>query len=624
MATISFNPRDVKPLLSSLGLDQAPDTTKPDVSQLPPPPMPPPRTPAQAGFDAWNGDPQNQAKVLKAITTPGQPIVPAPPPPVSGSLYAGATPPPLSSAKPLPGGNLSAYSPAAGPSTPPLLPYSPHSQVKPLAGMQGGVPDVSAGMRSANVTPSVQALSGMSGSLPNVAAPSPSVSPAIQPLPGFAGAVPNVAAPLANVRPLDPAVERLQTDQAELTRLQKTGSGASQIKNPWLRTIARIGDAAGTVLAPGVMAVTPGSTVHNWTLQNLQQGKVAADQSALKDQADLAKSAADTAYETARPGIEQNKLNQKQLAAQQRISQHAAGNGQNVTYNDDGMPTFTDDPTSQAFKDRQSLAAMHQATADSDAIKSEIQRNRWQPGTPEYADAQRRLQQVDRRLQVATAGLGLRRDNFNMKAYNVGPDGKVLPGSLVGEDGVAIGTANAANVRPTGQERNKGDMANSAQEQLGTLKSIVQKRPDIFGPASGRKTDFNVWMGSQDPDAQRFRAARTIAGDHLAGTFGGRSESALTAIDNAIGQFKDNPAAVAAGLDQLSGANTVFQKAGRMPVAGSGNAPGMQTSRPGGKHGPGSPPLASYKQTATGAGGHKIGTNDGNSWFDVQTGKRVQ
>jgi hypothetical protein len=33
----------------------------------------------------------------------------------------------------------------------------------------------------------------------------------------------------------------------------------------------------------------------------------------------------------------------------------------------------------------------------------------------------------------------------------------------------------------------------------------------------------------------------------------------------------------------------------------------------------------SYQQTATGPGGHKIGSNDGgNTWFDVQTGKAVQ
>src|SRR6266705_109855 len=76
---------------------------------------------------------------------------------------------------------------------------------------------------------------------------------------------------------------KLGADQAELSRLQSTGSGVSQIKNSFLRTAARIGDAAGTILAPGVMSAVPGTTVHNWTLQNLKQGQVADDQANLKD-----------------------------------------------------------------------------------------------------------------------------------------------------------------------------------------------------------------------------------------------------------------------------------------------------------------------------------------------------
>ena len=93
-------------------------------------------------------------------------------------------------------------------------------------------------------------------------------------------------------------------------------------------------------------------------------------------------------------------------------------------------------------------------------------------------------------------------------------------------------------------------------------------------------TDFNVWIGSQDPDAQRFRAARTIAGDHLAGTFGGRSEAALSALDSAIGHFKDNPKAVAAGLDQLQEANHLFLNAGKVHTVG-GNQPASGGGNPG-------------------------------------------
>ena len=150
--------------------------------------------------------------------------------------------------------------------------------------------------------------------------------------------------------------------------------------------------------------------------------------------------------------------------------------------------------------------------------------------------------------------------------------GNALPGAMLDANGKPVGSHFSANVRPTGQERNKADMASSADQQIGDMRKIVRQRPDIFGPAAGRKTNFDVWIGSQDPDAQRFRAARTIAGDHLAGTFGGRSEAALNALDNAIGQFKDNPAAVQAGLDQLKEANHLFLQRGTVHTKGGNNS----------------------------------------------------
>jgi len=57
-------------------------------------------------------------------------------------------------------------------------------------------------------------------------------------------------------------------DRAELARKEITGSGISQIGNPALRTIARIGDVAGSIAAPGIMSRIPGTTFHH----NLQVG----------------------------------------------------------------------------------------------------------------------------------------------------------------------------------------------------------------------------------------------------------------------------------------------------------------------------------------------------------------
>ena len=104
---------------------------------------------------------------------------------------------------------------------------------------------------------------------------------------------------------------------------------------------------------------------------------------------------------------------------------------------------------------------------------------------------------------------------------------------------------------PTASERQRADFALSAHEQLDTMKNILTSRPDLFGPLSGRYTDFTQWIGSQDPDAQRFRMAAQITSDHAIAVFGARSQYASESIFNIVGQNGTNPAAGAAALDQL-------------------------------------------------------------------------
>lgn len=125
---------------------------------------------------------------------------------------------------------------------------------------------------------------------------------------------------------------------------------------------------------------------------------------------------------------------------------------------------------------------------------------------------------------------------------------------------------------PTGQERGRAQLANSALEQLDDMKGILSSRSDLFGPVAGRKTDFTVWVGSQDPDAQRFRAAAQIAADHLAGVFGGRSQAALKAIYDVVGKNTTNPAAAIAGLEQMGKAAGNIKQSGGGPAPKNGGA----------------------------------------------------
>lgn len=283
----------------------------------------------------------------------------------------------------------------------------------------------------------------------------------------------------------------------------------------------------------------------------------------------------------------------------------------------DGLPA--PDEASPVYQQQQAKLQFSQSQIELNNARTEYQKAaadaKTNPNNPALLLRKQALQIALKNAQTAAGRLGLSTLTYDMRAYGTDGQGNALPGAVLGDDDTPVGTGFQNNVKPTGTERNKGDMAQSAHEQLGTLQSIVKQRPDIFGPAAGRKTDFNVWLGSQDPDAQRFRAARTIAGDHLAGTFGGRSEYALKEIDDAIGQFKDNPAAVSAGLDQLDKANNVFLKRG---------TPRVSNGR-GGVNGPvggGDSTGGGFSKTATGPNGHKIGLKGG-QWVDVQTGKAL-
>jgi hypothetical protein len=299
---------------------------------------------------------------------------------------------------------------------------------------------------------------------------------------------------------------------------------------------------------------------------------------------------ANTEYTEQKPEIEKTRLQQQNDIASSKNASVLAKAG--YKQDDDGaiVPMDYDEmsPAQQSSYDlknaQKQLAVTTMGLRDA---QTDFENMRGDPNSVQNQQIAQRLQIAKQAQDRMTGMMGAMQEradaqmiNAKAGAYGVGMDNQPLPGAMLTEQGQPVGSHFQTNVRPTGAQRTKGNMAESADQQINDMKSIVSKRPDVFGPAGGRVTDFNVWVGSQDPDAQRFRAARTIAGDHLAGTFGGRSEAALNALDSAIGHFKDNPKAVSAGLDQLQEANHLFLNAGRVHTVGDkqtahggGNAP---------------------------------------------------
>lgn len=428
----------------------------------------------------------------------------------------------------------------------------------------------------------------------------------LPPSPGMdPGIAPAAPAPIAPIGPPKtpvtlgaPAMSNtaLQGHQANLQRLTAppltgdmahtdadTGqTGIGQIHNKWARIPLQIADAIGSGLFPRIAENIPGTQAHHNDLVHQAQGAVDSDEAQIADADKQRLTTAQAVNTESLPELhekqaelalaKQEAVNEKNDATKRHNedtnNQHLAASGYKLDENHNIVPLAYEE-MSEPQKAIHDLKATQGELADA---RKEYEKAKTANIPTEMHMAQQRIDNATKNQSVALQRLGLSRDQFNMRAFGTGPDGQALPGSVIGDDNKPVGTAFQQNVRPTGQERNKADLASSAREQLGDIAHIMESRKDIFGPVNGRKTDFNVWLGSQDPDAQRFRAARTIAGDHLAGVFGGRSEAALSALDSAIGQFKDNPEAAIAGVRQLDRANDRFVKAGTVKTTGSNAA----------------------------------------------------
>lgn len=382
-----------------------------------------------------------------------------------------------------------------------------------------------------------------------------------------------------------------QTDQTERNRLINTGSGVDQISNPLLRGIAKTADIVGSVFAPNLAQFIPGTTLHHQLLVNQATNNVAKDQSEDESNAQTNNLNLQPQFKATQQALAQEKQNNTEDHQQAVLDQQQAHQQQQYVQNlrDHGYAPDETDPTGKAVRPLkyEEMSPTQQAVTDLKGSQDELasakaalaaaQNN---PNSPAYQLAKKRVDVAEQNAGTAAGKLGLQRQTVQGRLYGTDLQGNPLPGAMIADDGRTVGSAFQQNVRPTGTERNKGDLSRSADQQIDDMISIVKKDPNRFGPGYGQSTEFQNWLGSEDPDAKAFLSARTIASDHLAGTFGGHSEYATKALDDALGRFRDNPEAALAGLNQLKGANALFGKAGAVKTVGSNAAAAPSAAPP--------------------------------------------
>jgi hypothetical protein len=172
----------------------------------------------------------------------------------------------------------------------------------------------------------------------------------------------------------------------------------------------------------------------------------------------------------------------------------------------------------------------------------------------------------------------------------------------------------AGNVSaPTGVDKRNQMLAASSIQQISRMEQILKTDPTLAGPGSGQLTKLQMLLGAQSPDAQEFLISSLLNSEHGVAVFGGRNIHTMQDLNNALGDMKTNPRALRGALEVMKETMIPWLTAGgRLPEPGGTGA------------GAGSPGGTTYKQTATGPNGHKIGSNDGgNTWFDVKTGKKI-
>ena len=376
------------------------------------------------------------------------------------------------------------------------------------------------------------------------------------------------AMPMASVTPPGSAAAmgaKLGTDEAELSRLQSTGSGVSQVHNKFLRTLGRIGDAAGTILAPGVMSAIPGTTVHNWTLQNLAGNRVAGDQNSLQAIAQLD----DTKS--------QQKLRDQQAASYNAKTINAAAKlGMTPSYDDKGnLASFDPDPNSPITKSRamkdelveaqvgstQAQQTLRQAQAKLDEFKSD-------PKNPQYTQAAARLETAKQNALTAQRRLALSNKNYMMHAYGTDDQGNELPGVLHDANGNPIGSVQAQNVRPTAGQRDAAGRADSMVDIGNRIRASLDD-PEIqsyLGPIRGRVSAAQGEAGLLPDKVSQFRNDLVSYGAFQAGLHPVRGIGALQYFDHVMGGLGQTPEELRGKLNSNDETAADVQRVGTMPT----------------------------------------------------------
>ena len=271
----------------------------------------------------------------------------------------------------------------------------------------------------------------------------------------------------------------VEGDENERGRLLQTGSGISQIKNPLLRGLATAGNVIGSVTAPGLMRVIPGTEEHHELLLGQVNKELGSDVDTRQKEALTAEQQAEVPLREAQTEAAKEAPEQKEQAQEDKLTQAYRKLGLDAG----GNPI----PREQLSEQERSKLEQSDSIQNLNDAREDLARAQ-AAGEPEKIRlAEERLQQAQ---TVAQQRLGLQAEGMALRAQ--------------GQD---LRQQQAQGVLPTTQMRNVAAQAGLVHEQMPALLQEINQMKDEIGPISGRWNEFMQGkIGAPNPEMAGLRS----------------------------------------------------------------------------------------------------------------------
>ena len=145
------------------------------------------------------------------------------------------------------------------------------------------------------------------------------------------------------------------------------------------------------------------------------------------------------------------------------------------------------------------------------------------------------------------------------------PDGSkkvvsIKPGMTIPQGAVSLSAQSIENVgKPTADEQRRADLAENLKENFGQLREIMARRPELFGPISGRLAEIRQHLGSDDPDLAALLTLEHQIGMAQVSAHGMRSAQGVqSAADSIMNNLHNGVKGLSGALDAAERSVSTF------------------------------------------------------------------